>query len=182
MRARWSVVVPALASTALVLLSGCEQEPEGGSITPPEWRTITFDRCCEIALPPGFREIPKPPGVVDPGFIAVGDGSSEITFEYRPQVGFPEGALGRTGWSKETVLVDGRNADLVRHDAQDAFAGGRTLRLRVRLPDVPTLQSAPAAANGMELGATGHCRDEASCATVEQIYRSIDLPPLRRAD
>lgn len=135
MRARWSVVVPALASTALVLLSGCEQEPEGGSITPPEWRTITFDRCCEIALPPGFREIPKPPGVVDPSFIAVGDGSSEITFEYRPQVGFPEGALGRTGWSKETVLVDGRNADLVRHDAQDAFAGGRTLRLGGFLSD-----------------------------------------------
>lgn len=176
-----SSVVPALASLTLVLLSGCGREPEGGSAPPSEWRTIRFERCCEIALPPDYRELPKPPGVVDPTFITVGDGSSEITFEYRPQVGFPEGALGQTGWSKETVLVDGRDADLVRHDAQNAFAGGRTLRLRVRLPDVPTLQSAPAAANGMELGATGHCRDEASCATVEQIYRSIDLPPLQQA-
>lgn len=174
-------VVPVWTSAAIVLLSGCEREPESGSATPPGWRTITFDRCCEIALPPGFQELPKPPGVIDPTFITVGDGASEITFEYRPQVGFPEGALGQTGWSRQTIPVDGRDADLVGHDAQDAFVGGRTLRLRVKLPDVPTLQSAPAAANGMELGATGHCRDEVSCATVEQIYRSIDLPPLRRA-
>ena len=180
MRARW-LIVPALASVALVLPSGCGREPEGDSAAPAEWRTVTFDRCCEIALPPDYREIPKPPGVIDPTFITVGDGSSEITFEYRPQVGFPEGTLGQTGWLKTSIQVDGQNADLVRHDAQGAFAGGRTLRLRVRLPDEPTLQSAPAAANGMELGATGHCRAEASCATVEQIYRSVDLPPLRRA-
>lgn len=181
MRADWAVV-STLAGAALFLLGGCSEEPTGGPVTPAGWRTVTFDRCCEIALPPDYREVPKPAGVVDPTFTTFGDGSSEITFEYRPQVGFPEGPLGQTGWSKETLAVDGRNADLVRHDAQDAFAGGKTLRLRVRLPDEPTFQSEPAAAAGMELGATGHCRNANSCAIIERIYRSVDLPPLRRAD
>lgn len=168
-----------LGATALLFVAGCDADQEATVETPAGWRTITFDRCCQIALPPGFREIPKPAGVADQTFISFGDDAAEITFEYRPQVGFPEGPLGQSGWSKETMMVDGRRADLVKHDARDSFSGGRTLRLRVALPNEPSFQSAPTPATGMELGATGHCRDASSCALVERIYQSIDLPPLR---
>lgn len=169
-----------LPAALLVLLAGCDADQEAVVDTPDGWRTVTFDRCCQIARPAGFKEIPKPAGVGDQTFFSFGDEAAEITFEYRPQVGFPEGPLGQTGWTTRTLTVDGRSADLVSYDARDAFAGGRTLRLRVSRPNEPTFQSAPTPAKGMELGATGHCRDEASCAIVEQIYQSIDFPPLRR--
>ena len=169
-----------LGAALLVMLAGCDAGREAGVDTPDGWRTVTFDRCCQINLPPSLREIPKPAGVADQTFMGFGNGSAEITFEYRPQVGFPEGALGQSGWSKASITVDGRDAELVKYDARDDFSGGRTLRLRVTLPDEPTFQSEPTASKGMELGATGHCRDDTSCAVVEQIYQSIDFPPLRR--
>lgn len=162
-----------------VAVSACVGDQDIDNQLPNGWRTIAFARCCQIGLPPGFSETAKPPGVTDQTFMTVGDGSAEITFEYRPQVGFPEGPLGQTGWSRSAMAVDGHRADIVRYDAQDAFAGGQTLRMRVALPDEPTLQSPPSAALGMELGATGHCREASSCQTIEQIFQLIDLPVSR---
>src|SRR5687768_1846640 len=103
---------PVLGALLLVTMTGCDAGREAAIDTPEGWRTVTFDRCCQIGLPPGFREIPKPAGVADPTFISFGDDSAEITFEYRPQVGFPEGALGQSVWSRTALTVDGRDADL----------------------------------------------------------------------
>lgn len=46
-----------------------------------------------------------------------GNEAAEITFEYRPKVGFPGRLLGQTGWTTRTLTVDGRSADPLSYDA-----------------------------------------------------------------
>lgn len=168
------------AVVAAILLTGslaaCSADPgRVQQAVPADWRAVAFDPCCVIHVPPGFRDIPKPSGVRDPTFIVVGNDATEIVFEYRPQVGFPEGPLGQQDWSQGRMKVDGQDADLVSYAATDAFSGGRTLRMRVRLPEAPTHQSAPTPERGMELGATANCRTEADCDVARRVFSLINL-------
>jgi len=161
-------------------LAACSADPgRGQQAVPTDWRAVAFDPCCTIHVPTEFREVPKPAGVRDPTFIVIGNGATEIAFEYRPQVGFPEGPLGQQDWSQDRMKVDGREADLVSYAATDAFAGGRTLRMRVRRSEAPTHQSAPTLERGMELGATANCRTDADCDVARRIFSLIDLSDSR---
>ena len=109
----------------------------------------------------------------------VGNDATEIVFEYRPQVGFSEGPLGQQDWSQDRMKVDGQEADLVSYAATDAFAGGRTLRMRVRRPEAQTHQSVPTPERGMELGATANCRTDADCDVARRVFSLIDLSDRR---
>jgi hypothetical protein len=161
-------------------LAACSADPgRGQQAVPADWRAVNFDPCCTIHVPPEFREVPKPSGVRDPSFIVVGNDATEIVFEYRPQVGFSEGPLGQQDWSQDRMKVDGQEADLVSYAATDAFAGGRTLRMRVRRPEAQTHQSAPTPERGMELGATANCRTDADCDVARRVFSLIDLSDRR---
>ena len=161
-------------------LAACSADPgRGQQAVPADWRAVAFDPCCTIHVPPEFREVPKPSGVRDPTFIVIGNEATEIVFEYRPQVGFSEGPLGQQDWSQDQMKVDGRDADLASYAATDAFAGGRTLRMRVRRPEAATHQSPPTPERGMELGATANCRTDADCDVARRVFSLIDLSESR---
>ncbi|MBB4799018.1 hypothetical protein HNP32_002772 [Brevundimonas bullata] len=158
------------------LIAACSADSGlGQQAVPANWRAVAFDPCCTIHVPPTFREVPKPSGVRDPSFIVVGNDATEIVFEYRPQVSFPEGPLGQQDWSQDRMKVDGQEADLVSYAATDAFVGGRTLRMRARRPEAQTHQSAPTPARGMELGATANCRTDADCDVARRVFSLINF-------
>jgi len=161
-------------------IAACSPDPgRGQQAVPADWRAVAFDPCCTVHVPPEFREVPKPSGVRDPSFILVGNDATAVVFEYRPQVGFPEGPLGQQDWSHDRMKVDGQEADLVSYAATDAFAGGKTVRMRVRRPEAPTHQSAPTPERGMELGATANCRTDADCDVARRVFSLIELSDSR---
>jgi hypothetical protein len=85
------------------------------------------------------------------------------------------------GWAEEHIEVDGRKADLVSYEAQELdYGGGRSIHVRVALPEKDTYLSRPASDKGMELGIGILCRTPSDCDEGRRIARTADFPPYRR--
>jgi len=148
---------------------------------PSGWRTVRIDGCCAVSLPPAMTSPPVEAGAHDPVRRFVRPGLA-VSLEYGHQVSFPRMHTIQRGWAQERIEVDGREADLVSYDAQEAdFGGGRAIHVRVQFPEKETYLAPPAPNKGMELGVNILCRTPADCEEGKRIARTADFPPVRTA-
>jgi hypothetical protein len=161
----------------VVALAGCGGG--GGEAVPEGWRTVRVERCCAVSVPPAMTTPATEAGAYDPVRRFVRPGLV-VGLEYAHQVSFPRMRTVQKGWAQERIEVDGREAELVSYDAQEqGFEGGRSIHVRVPLPENETFLSRPTPEKGMELGIAILCRTDADCEEGKRIARTADFPPFR---
>lgn len=160
---------------AALLCGGCAGG--GNQEVPSDWRRVLLNGCCAINVPPDMTTPMSPAGTVTDVKTLARSGLS-VSFQYASITDFPAVRTGQLGWSQDQLEIDGRRADMVAYDAvEPAFSGGRSIFVRVMLPENSTFMSAPASEQGMELGVSMICRTEADCDTAMEIVNAIDFPP-----
>lgn len=178
--ARGSVYALVCLSAMLVACADQRTPSASDQAATADWPQVEFGRCCRLRLPPKMAEVPQYGGARDPSYVRYERPGLTIVGEFRAQAEIPSQQTTQTGWTEESILIDGREAELVSYDARDApFLGGRTMHVRVLLPEAPTREGPPTQARGMQFAGTAHCKETADCEAALLALRMIDFAPLR---